>query len=88
MKLSKNLSKKHFILANLTILTAGLIFLGALYYILNIQYEKPKTYLSNGPVTSPPKSLILDLDQPEQNTLSFSDSIVGIICSRNLIEEE
>lgn len=73
--LGKKLSKKHFILANLIILFTGLIFLGVLYYILNIQYEVPKTLLSNGPVTSPPRSLRLDLEQPENNSLIFTNSI-------------
>lgn len=76
MKLRKKLSKKHFILANLIILFAGLIFLGVLYYILNIQYERPKTLLSNGPLTSAPKSLLLSLEQPEDNSLIFTNSLV------------
>ena len=74
--LGKKLSKGHFILANLIILFTGLIFLGVLYYILNIQYERPKTLLSNGPVTTSPKSLLLSLEQPEDSSLIFTNSIV------------
>ena len=44
--------------------------------MVNIQYQKPKDLLSNGPVTTLPKSLRLDLDQPDQDTLSFSSSII------------
>lgn len=76
MKLKNKLRTKYFILANLIILFTGLILLGGLYYILNIQYQKPKTPFSNGPVTTQPKSLLLDLEQPEENSLIFTDFAV------------
>lgn len=44
--------------------------------MVNIQYQKPKALFLNGPVTTLPKSLRLDLDQPDQDTLSFSSSII------------
>ncbi len=75
-KLSTKLSTKHFIIAHIVILLAGLIFLGGLYYILNIQYQKPKGLFVGGPVTTTPKSLRLDLDQPDQDSLSYSESII------------
>lgn len=75
MRLTEKLSTKHFILSHILILLAGLLFLSSLYYVLNIQYQKPKELFSNGPVTTPPKSLSLDLDQPEDNSLSFSASL-------------
>ncbi len=74
--LKSSLKLKHFILINLIILIVGLTFLGGLYYILNIQFESPKTPFSNGPVTTEPKSLLFDLEQPEQDTISFSSSIL------------
>lgn len=44
--------------------------------MVNIRYQKPKELFLNGPVTTLPKSLRLDLDQPDQDTLSFSGSII------------
>lgn len=76
MKLIKKLTTKQFILSHFLILTASLIFLGGLYYILNIQYQKSSDPFSNGPVTTPPKSLMLNLEQPDQDILSYSSSIV------------
>lgn len=76
MRLTKKLSTEHFILSHILILVAGLIFLGGLYYVLNIQDQKPKGLFVNGPVTTLPKSLRLDLDQPDQDSLSYSPSII------------
>ncbi|OGE64952.1 hypothetical protein A3I48_04270 [Candidatus Daviesbacteria bacterium RIFCSPLOWO2_02_FULL_36_7] len=77
MKLGKKLTTKHFIIAHALILITALIFLAGLYYILNIQYRQPaKDSFSNGPVTTPPKTLRLDLDQPDQDSLSYSASII------------
>ncbi len=76
MKLTRKLSKKVFFISQLLILIFGLIFIGGLYYILNIQYEEPNRPFLAGPVTTPPKSLRLDLDQPEPDILSYSPSII------------
>lgn len=76
MKLGKKLSAKQFIVSQVLILTVGLIFLSGLYYILNIQYQKPQNLFSNGPVTTPPKTLRLDLDQPADDSLTFTPSII------------
>ena len=76
MKLTKKLSRKHFILSHILILSLGLIFLFGLYFILNIQYQKPKTPFSNGPVSSVPKSLRLDLSEPDDDALTFQSSII------------
>ena len=76
MKLTKKISSKHFILSHLLILVISLIFLGGLYFILNIQYQKPKNLFLNGPVTTPPKSLRLDLDVPDDDSLTFQSSII------------
>ena len=76
MKLGKKLSAKHFILSHLFILIAGLIFLSGLYYILNIQYQKPTSLFYGGPVTTSPKTLKIDLDQPDNDSLIFQSSIL------------
>ncbi len=76
MKLKKKLSNKHFIISHLLILIIGLIFLGSLYYILNIQYKASSNPFSAGPVTSKPKSFTLTLDQPADESLTFNPSIL------------
>lgn len=76
MKLTHKIPTKLFVISNLLILILGLIFLFMLYYVLNIQYQKSTTPFSQGPVTSTPKSLRLDLDQPEDDTLTFQSSII------------
>lgn len=76
MKLGKKLSTKYFILSHLLILVIGLTFLGSLHYMVNIQYQQPKNVFLNGPVTTPPKSLRFDLDQPDQDVLIFTPSII------------
>lgn len=73
---NRKLSTKSFILSHVVILIVCLMFLGGLYYILNVQYQKPKNIFLNGPVTSAPRSLRLDLDQPDQDTLSYSETII------------
>ncbi len=76
MKLKKKLSTRHFVISHLLILIIGLIFLGGLYYILNIQYQKPKGLFSNGPLTTLPKTLTLDLDQPGNDSLTFQSALL------------
>lgn len=76
MKLTKKISPKHFIISHIFIIIIGLIFLGVLYYILNIQYKTSSDPFSNGPVTSKPKSFTLDLAQPADETLSYQASIL------------
>lgn len=76
MKLGRKLSTKQFILSQIVILAVTLLFLGGLYYLLNIQYQKPKNLFTNGPLTTAPKSLRLSLDQPDDDTLTFQSSII------------
>lgn len=76
MKLNKKLTTKQFIISQLLLLLVGLIILGGIYYILNIQYYKDNKPFLNGPVTTLPKSLRLDLDQPDDNTLFFQVTIL------------
>lgn len=74
MKLNKKLSTQQFILSHLFILIIGLTFLFGLYYILNIQYRKLDNPFQNGPITTLPKTLRLDLDYPDDMSLSFQSS--------------
>ncbi len=76
MKLNKKLSGKQFIISQLLILAAGLTFLFGLFYILNIQYKRSDNPFSNGPVTTTPKTLRIDLDHPDDDSLSFQSSII------------
>lgn len=76
MKLRKKLSTKQFIYSHLLILIIALAFLFGLYYIVNIQYKKSTSSFSNGPVTTIPKILILNLNQPEDNSLFFNSQIL------------
>lgn len=77
-KIFKKLSTKHFILSQLLILLVSLALLAGLFYIVHIQYQKPtKLYsASGGPVTTPPKSLRIDLQQPDDDALTFQSSII------------
>lgn len=76
MKLNKKLSTKQFIFSQFLILIASLVFLFGLFYILNIQYQKPTSPFSNGPLTTPPRTLRLDLDHPDDDNLTFQSSII------------
>lgn len=77
MVVNKELSTPTFIITQILILIVSLAFFGGLYYLLNIQYQKPKSQLlQGGPVTTKPLSLALEVDQPEDNSLVFQSSIV------------
>ncbi len=67
---------KHFILSQILLLIIGLALLTGLYYILNVQYQPPNKPFLNGPVTTPPKTLRLDLDHPDEDSLTFQSSII------------
>lgn len=73
----KKLSNKIFVFFSILTFISGLFFIGALYFIINIQYQTPTRYSKlAGPVTSPPKSLRIDLERPDDDTLSFDQSII------------
>lgn len=76
--MNKKLSVKIFIISQIIIFTFGLIFLAGLYYILNVAHQPLKgTYSSlGGPVTTKPTTLILELDGPDDNTLTFKPSLI------------
>lgn len=75
--MNRKIPTSIFIAFSASILILGLAFAGAIYYISNIQYQAPTQYSQfAGPVTTPPKSLRLDLDRPDDNTLSFDQSLI------------
>lgn len=76
LKLNQRLTAKQFVIALLTLFIVALIFLGILYYILNIQYKGAQTRFAQGLVTTPPKTLRIDLDQPDEDTLFFEPEII------------
>ena len=73
--LGKKLSTKAFIFSVCTILVLGLVFLGILNYLLNVQYQSGGTSFSKGPVTTPPKTWQLVLEEPQQDMILFSKSL-------------
>lgn len=76
VKLGQKLSATHFILSQLLILAVSLMFLFGLFYILYIQYQKSDKPFSNGPVTTAPKTLRLDLDHPDDMSLTSQSSML------------
>lgn len=73
----KKLSKKQFIFSQLLVLILGLSFIATLYYYLNVQHQPQISPYSRGlPVTTPPKSLRLDLDQPGDDLLTFTKQVI------------
>lgn len=76
VKLRKKLSSKQFIISHIFILIVGLTFIFGIYYILNIQYQKPSSLFAGGPLTVLPRSLRLDLDHPDEDNLTFNPDIL------------
>lgn len=76
MKFTKKLSGKQFFISHLLIFIISLVLLGCLYYILNVQYQKSSSRFLAGPVTTLPRAIKLDLDEPEDNTLTFESQIL------------
>lgn len=76
VKLTKKLTTKQFVISHIALFLVGVIFLGYLYYILNIQYQPSKDRFAQGPVTTSPKTLRIDLDQPDEDSLFFEPQII------------
>lgn len=74
--MNKKLSTKYFIISQLLILVIGLSALTGLYYILNIHHPTLSKPFLNGPVTSAPKTLRIELDHPDDMSLSFQSSVI------------
>lgn len=78
LKLSQRLSTKTSFIILFLVSLISLIFLGTIYYILNIQgATEAKTYLSNTKaVTSEPTTLNLNLLEPDDDLLTFKSSVL------------
>jgi len=76
INLQRKISQKTFIISNLLILTLGLAAIFILYYIINLQYPLSQRPFQKGPVTTAPKTLRLELEQPDNDVLSFESSII------------
>ncbi len=75
--LNKKLPAKLFVIFVILTLSLGFIFLGFLYYFLNFRFQAPTVYSQlAGPITSAPKSLRIDLDSPDDDTLSLDKEII------------
>lgn len=72
------MSPKAFITSQIMILILGFAAIGGFHYILNIQYQPPTGVYSatGGPVTSAPATLVLELQQPEDDLLVFQPSVI------------
>lgn len=71
-----HLTKNIFIAFLFALLVTGVIFALSLNYILNMQYKQPVSRFLIGPITTTPKSLIMNLDQPDDNILVFDPSLI------------
>lgn len=76
LNFNKKISNRTFILSNIGILMAGLTFIFGLYYILNLQYPESSKPFEKGLVTTAPKTLRLELEQPDENVLLFEPSVI------------
>lgn len=76
--MKRKLSTKLFLFSQFSILLIGLSLLGALHYLLNIQYQAPTSRYSTsgGPVTTEPRSLLISLEEPDDNRLVFKSSLL------------
>ena len=77
INLSKRLTRKQFMLSQILILAVGLFLIVTLYYLVNIQYRQTANPYSQGLiVTTPPKSLRMDLNQPDDDLLTFTKEVI------------
>ncbi|OGE38125.1 hypothetical protein A3D79_03565 [Candidatus Daviesbacteria bacterium RIFCSPHIGHO2_02_FULL_39_8] len=63
-------------MANIVIVISALVFFGSIYYILYLSDQPPQSLLGERLLTQKPKTLIIDLNQPEADSLSFDSSIL------------
>ncbi|MFH0936975.1 MAG: hypothetical protein V1808_01635 [Candidatus Daviesbacteria bacterium] len=73
--MNRKLSPLHFSLSMLVIFLVSLVYITALYFLLN---PKPvENYLTSGfPVTTKPVSLTLNLTNPDDNLLVFDSDLL------------
>ena len=75
--MGKRLTRKQFMLSQILILAVGLFLIVTLYYLVNIQYRQTANPYSQGlTVTTPPKSLRMDLNQPDDDLLTFTKEVI------------
>lgn len=77
MKLNQKISPKFFIISHILILLLAILFLGWLYYVL-YWGQKPPTLSQLGEklFTQKPKTILIDLDQPDEDSLVYDPSIL------------
>lgn len=75
--MSKSLSTKSFIVSQLLILILGLAFIFGLNYLMNPVGKVAKSdSFSDGPVTSAPASLTLEVGSPDDELLVFNSNLI------------
>lgn len=76
-KINAPLSTSHFVYSHIFILILSLIFLGGLYFVLNKdQFLSTGTVLQYIPVTRKPTTFNLEINNPENELLSYSRTTV------------
>ena len=75
-QLNTPLSTQHFIISHLGILITGLVFLAGLYFLLNSDNFTNSAILDYLPVTQKPTSQNLEINNPEDELLTFNKSLV------------
>lgn len=73
---TKKLTGLQFFLSLIIIFQVGFIIILGFNSTINVKSKEHSNPFEAGPVTTAPKSLLLSLDQPEDNVLSFESSIL------------
>lgn len=77
MKIKQKISTKFFIISHISILIAAILFLGWLYYVLYLGHQPPTmSQLGEKLFTQKPKTILIDLDQPDEDSLVYDPSIL------------
>lgn len=76
MKLMGKLPTKTFVISQIFILILGLIFTLGIYYLMSQPQNQTSNLTSSGTITSAPSTLMLNLNSPDDDALSFSSSIL------------
>ena len=77
MKINQKISTKFFIVSHILILLLAFVFLGWLYFILYLGNPSESTVkLGEKLFTQKPQTLLIDLDQPDEDSLIFESSIL------------
>ena len=75
-RINTPLSPQQFIFAHIGILIMGLFFLAGLYLILNTEQTEYNSVTNYSPVTQKATTSQLEINNPEDELLSFSNTIV------------